>query len=83
MKDTPIQKAIAEIEKEIKRWEYESPSPVIGALLCSRQILQSLLPYERECIIKAYCADMEVDLTNDAHDYFTNTYNNPQGGGGE
>ncbi len=82
MKQTPIQQAIEQIEAEMKIWESQSPSPVRGALLRSRQILQSLLPYERECIEGAYKEGAEdVEIKNNklhyfisAQDYFTSTY---------
>lgn len=63
MKDTPIQKAIQQIQDN----EMLNLSDV-------KMILIDLLPYERECIINAYCADMEVDLTNDAERYYTQTF---------
>lgn len=55
--------------------------------------LQSLLPYERECFVDSYkdgyikhVSGSRCNLTNAltdlAQDYFTSSYNNPQGGGG-
>lgn len=91
MKQTPLSKAIAEIEAEMKIWESQIPSPVRGALLRSRQILQSLLPYERECIEGAYDAGIATTSGMQTSDfkcgtkYYSQTFNqnNPQGGGGE
>jgi len=59
-----------------------------------RRILQSLLPYERECFVDSYkdgyikhVSGSRCNLTNAltelSQDYFTNKYNNPQGGGGK
>lgn len=85
MKDTPIQKAIAELENK----------KYIGVAVGSQRhktnlminehiaILQSLLPYERDCIEGAYDAgfnagallsDARAADYDSAQDYFTNTF---------
>ena len=48
--------------------------------------LQSLLPYERECIEQAYGDGLNYHRFNcNRHEYFDKLFNqnNPQGGGGE
>lgn len=80
MKDTPLQKAIA----EITAGEYLPDAE----LRWVTKILQSLLPYEMECFVETYnngaMCDMHVrenkDGTNtqvhlSAYDYFNATYN--------
>lgn len=92
MKQTPITKSIEQIriqaEDYRKRGNYEQDFMLIHkseALFDSIKLLQSLLPYERECIEGAY-KEGEAGFhycSETAQDYFTSTYNNPQGGGGE
>lgn len=93
MKDTPIQKAIAELEYAIKsatevmhEKSGTDEAVMMGQVMFQQNFLkylQSMLPYERECIEEAYKdgENNEYWYTGTAHDYFTNTYNNPQGGG--
>ena len=87
---TALQKMIVFTEmqiSELKAIEHTNiHAPAILTLLNQQlNALQSLLQYEQECIEGAYkegeagfhyCAET-------SQDYFTNTYNNPQGGGGE
>lgn len=80
MKKTPLAIAIQKIQDN----EMLNLSDV-------KMILIDLLPVERECIEGAYKEGVEdVEIKNNklhyfisAQDYFTSTYNNPQGGGGE
>jgi len=84
MKQTPIQQAIEQIRIQAEDYRKRGNGDKSEALLDTINLLQSLLPYEMECIEGAYqeggagfhyCAET-------AEDYFTSTYNNPQGGGG-
>ena len=87
MKQTPITKSIEQIriqaEDYRKRGNYEQDFMLIHkseALFDSIKLLQSLLPYERECIEGAYAdgailSDFTREPTEEAQDYFTNTYN--------
>jgi len=91
--DTPIQKAIAEIEERINatmrinEYSEETKIAIKTGLRLSQTILQSQVPYERECIEGAYKEGEAVGLNHcieTAHDFFTQTFKtNPQGGGGE
>ncbi len=79
-KKTAITQAIEWIEKDPKGMLHAYDKQIMT------EYLQSLLQYERECIEGAYNsgyykgADRE-EFKDD--NYFTSTYNNPQGGGGE
>lgn len=77
MKQTPIQKLIEWLDKDPRGMLHAYDKQIIT------EYAQSLLPYERKCIEGAYkegeagfhyCAET-------AQDYFSSTYNNPQGGG--
>ena len=93
---TALQKMIVFTEmqiSELKAIEHTNiHAPAILTLLNQQlNALQSLLQYEQECIEGAYKEGVEdVEIKNNklhyfisAQDYFTSTYNNPQGGGGE
>ena len=98
MKQTPITKSIEQIriqaEDYRKRGNYEQDFMLIHkseALFDSIKLLQSLLPYERECIEGAYDAGIATTSGMQTSDfkcgtkYYSQTFNhnNPQGGGGE
>jgi hypothetical protein len=51
---TPLHQAIAEISKEIDKWESNNPSVVRGALLRCREICTELLPTEQQVIEDAH-----------------------------
>ncbi len=84
MKKTPLQQAIEQIRTQAEDYQKRGNNDKSAALLDSINLLQSLLPYEMECIEGAYNsgyykgADRE-EFKDD--NYFTSTYNNPQGGG--
>ena len=86
MKQTPIQQAIEQIRIQAEDYRKRGNGDKSEALLDTINLLQSLLPYERECIEGAWKEGEAVGLNHcaeTAQDYFTSTYNNPQGGGVE
>jgi hypothetical protein len=70
---TPLHQAIAEIRKEIDKWEPNNPSVVRGALLRCREICTELLPTEQQVIEEVHteaCLNPFVNST----DYFTSKF---------
>lgn len=72
MKDTPIQKAIALVNSEILELDAERQPTRLRTLKRQREVLQSLLPYERECFEETYSDGFERPDNNyiDFKDYF-------------
>jgi hypothetical protein len=84
MKQTPITKAIDIVLSMTEINESSLATPTNKALSRVYMTLQSLLPYERECIEGAYNSGYYKGTDREEFkddNYFTNTYNNPQGGG--
>lgn len=90
MTKTPIRQAIERVENRINNTDPQTKKRAY--LIAVLHDLQSLLPVEREAIEVAYLTGILGDakspwLKDDdrkaAQDYFTSTYNNPQGGGGK
>ena len=50
MKKTPLQQAIEQIRTQAEDYQKRGNNDKSAALLDSINLLQSLLPYERECI---------------------------------
>jgi len=90
MKQTPLQKMLEFTQIQIDalksvEQDADNATVVLRFLKRQREILQFLLPYERECIEGAY-KEGEAGFhycSETPQDYFTSTYNNPQGGGGK
>lgn len=76
MKKTPLQQAIEQIRTQAEDYQKRGNNDKSAALLDSINLLQSLLPYERECIEGAY-KEGEAGFhycSETPQDYFTNTY---------
>lgn len=82
---TPIQKAIAKIDKQIGmlKLDPECNAMAIGCLTMLNSWLADQLPYERKCIERAYNAGINDHSDylfagnpehKNASDYFTKTY---------
>ena len=91
MKQTPIQQAIEQIRIQAEDYRKRGNGDKSEALLDTINLLQSLLPYERECIEGAYDAGIATTSGMQTSDfkcgtkYYSQTFNqnNPQGGGVE